>query len=128
MGTYKTISRKHAIISYNFKKKCFEITCLSKNGMKISNQLFTHKSVPQPLNHGSEVQLGDSYFIFLLPKDTIQFHLDPIFEEENEEEIKKRKQKNTIESSSLTSSNNSSIISKNQIPFEKPTESYSTMM
>eukprot|EP01080_Neovahlkampfia_damariscottae_P005923 gene5923-9753_t len=118
LGNYKTISRKHAIITYNFQKRCFEITCLSKNGMKINDQFFTHKSVAQPLNHGAEVQLGDSYFIFLLPVNAVQnFYLEPIFEEKNEEEIKKR----------TAQLSNSGII-LNETVHEKPTENYSSMI
>jgi hypothetical protein len=83
--------------------------------MKIDDLFFTHKSVPQPLNHGSEVQLGDSYFIFLLPKDSQSNHLNPIYQEEDKKEIELRKKK-------INSEENS------QNTFEKPTQSYATMM
>jgi hypothetical protein len=85
--------------------------------MKIDDLFFTHKSVAQPLNHGAEVQLGDSYFIFLLPKNAQSNHLNPIYQEEDEKEIELRKKKL-----------NEKFPSEESNSFEKPTLSYATMM
>lgn len=107
LGHYRNISRKHAKISYNFTTKQFEILCLGKNGMKVDNKYYTSKSTAVPLHHGSEVQIGDSFFIFLLPKGKISNFMNI-----EDEEIQTKVSKPSLE----------------HIFYEKPTFSYATMI
>jgi len=67
LGPYKNISRFHARISYNFNGKFFELLVLSKNGVKVDGRYYGRDSGPVRLRNGSEVLIGDSYFVFQLP-------------------------------------------------------------
>lgn len=109
LGHYRNISRKHAKISFNFTTKQFEILCMGKNGIKVDNKNYTSKSPPIPLIRGSEVQIGDSFFIFLLPKGNFSNFMN-ITQEDDEV---------------TTTFNKSSI---ENVLYEKPSFSYSTMI
>jgi hypothetical protein len=67
LGEFKNISRLHARITYNFTSKLFELFILSKNGAKVNGKYYNNKSAAIQLRNGTEVQLGDSFFIFQLP-------------------------------------------------------------
>jgi hypothetical protein len=67
LGEHKNISRKHAKIEYNFNNKQFELFVLGKNPVKVDGLSYSKKSQPVILHNGSEILIGDSFFIFLLP-------------------------------------------------------------
>lgn len=65
----RTISKRHALIEYNFEKQCFELSVLSKNGVFINSQRYMPSDGPQPLRHRDAIDIGLSVrFCFLLPK------------------------------------------------------------
>lgn len=87
-GEHSSISRKHAIIRYNFTKGvwcgkvnqhnridypsstgAFELEVLSKNGVTIEGTLHTPDSGPVALHSQDTITVSDQSFVFLLPKD-----------------------------------------------------------
>jgi hypothetical protein len=69
LGDNMNISRLHAKINYNFQTARFELTVLGKNGVTVKGTLHTPNSAPVVLQSQDLLQIGESSFWFLLPKD-----------------------------------------------------------
>jgi hypothetical protein len=69
LGYSKIISHMHAKLIFNFITKIWELHCFGQNGIKVDGIHYPRDSVLS-IFHGAEVQIGDSYFIFLLPGQT----------------------------------------------------------
>lgn len=68
LGCSKNISRLHAKIAYNFQKKLFQIESCHKNGLLVDGK-FLKESESANLIHGSEIEIFDKFFVFLLPNN-----------------------------------------------------------
>eukprot|EP00736_Rhodelphis_marinus_P006623 Rmarinus@m.3733 len=77
LGQHKNISRKHAVISYNFDQRCFEITCYGKNGIHVNGKPVMPETGPVQLTSQSEIRIGDRLFFFLLPVTSNDKKLPP---------------------------------------------------
>ncbi|AOA65234.1 Ribosomal protein (RP) transcription regulator [Komagataella phaffii] len=66
LGNIKSVSRRHAIIHYNFAAQRFELSVLGRNGAFI-NDTFVESGITLPLSHGTKIQIGTIEFRFLLP-------------------------------------------------------------
>ncbi|PVU90671.1 hypothetical protein BB561_004787 [Smittium simulii] len=67
LGNSKAISRKHAKINYNFIHHTFELQVIGKNGC-FFNTLFIPCGMVVALTHKTVITIGNSEFIFLLPR------------------------------------------------------------
>lgn len=65
-ANHKGISRKHAIIAYNFKKRRFDFTVLGRNGAFVDETYYKAGDVI-PLRNRSLIQIGAVPIRFLLP-------------------------------------------------------------
>ncbi|KAI7876519.1 hypothetical protein K492DRAFT_167040 [Lichtheimia hyalospora FSU 10163] len=67
LGKHKSVSRQHARLFYNFATQRFEMMVLGKNGAFVNEQ-FIEKGVTVPLENRARIRIGDSKFLFLLPR------------------------------------------------------------
>ncbi|KAI7876105.1 hypothetical protein K492DRAFT_210546 [Lichtheimia hyalospora FSU 10163] len=67
LSNAKSVSRQHARLFYNFATQRFEMMVFGKNGAFINDQ-FVEKGVTAPLKNRTKIQIGDSCFMFLLPR------------------------------------------------------------
>ncbi|KAI8145333.1 fork head domain-containing protein [Fennellomyces sp. T-0311] len=67
LGNAKSVSRQHARLFYNFATQRFEIMVFGKNGAFINEQ-FVERGVTVPLENRTKIQIGESSFLFLLPR------------------------------------------------------------
>lgn len=69
------ISRKHAIIAYNFEDRVFELRAAGKNGVIVTpaggegQTILPTDPAPLPLRNADEIHIGDFKFKFWLAKD-----------------------------------------------------------
>ena len=63
------ISRKHAVIQFNFLTRRFELTVQGKNGVTVNDQLFVPGHLPRAMQSGDVIATGSCSFHFLLPAD-----------------------------------------------------------
>ena len=63
------ISRKHAIIAYNFTAGQFELKLLGKNGLSVGDKLFGPDDAPCALSSGDVISGTSCRFHFFLPRD-----------------------------------------------------------
>ncbi|PVU86679.1 hypothetical protein BB559_006435 [Furculomyces boomerangus] len=75
LGPSKTISRKHAIISYNYIHQNFELQVLGKNGC-FYNTIYAPQGTIIALNNRSLISIGEHEFTFLLPESAYTDHDD----------------------------------------------------
>jgi hypothetical protein len=71
------ISRKHAVIDYNFATSNFEISCLSKSGIKVNHKLVTKETGAVPLESRTLIKIGSCTFCFLLPLNVAERKRNP---------------------------------------------------
>jgi len=71
VGSSKSISRKHALLTYNKQKRMWEIKCLGKNGIEVQGETYGQDSAPVSLQHHARIDMGDSTFFFLLPRESL---------------------------------------------------------
>ena len=64
----KSISRKHATLSYNGKKQQYEMTCNGKNGFHIGRTEVQKDTVVEVKN-GAAIRMGGARFYVLFPKE-----------------------------------------------------------
>mmetsp|Transcript_2431 Transcript_2431/g.6278 ORF Transcript_2431/g.6278 Transcript_2431/m.6278 type:complete len:272 (+) Transcript_2431:183-998(+) len=69
LGDNMNISRKHVKLEYNFSVGAFELIVLGKNGATVDNVLYTPTSPPLRLKSQDRIQIGETIFHFLLPKE-----------------------------------------------------------
>jgi len=122
LGPYKNISRKHARISYNFALKCFELFVLSKNGAKVDGKYYDQNSPAIRLHNGSEVQLGDAFFIFQLPSTGSDSYL----QKSTSQRI--IQQQNQLAQQKKATANAKVIKTAKVATLDKPNVSYATMI
>mmetsp|Transcript_12307 Transcript_12307/g.19861 ORF Transcript_12307/g.19861 Transcript_12307/m.19861 type:complete len:678 (+) Transcript_12307:43-2076(+) len=72
LGLHGAISRRHARIFFNFRKRCFELECYSKHPVIVQGQLVGMGMSPAKLESKMLIQIGDRCFYFLLPKQSCQ--------------------------------------------------------
>jgi len=82
-----TLSREHANISWNNAKGCYEIECLSKNGIVINN-VRVKKGETSELHMNAALRLGAARVYTSLPVGLVE---GPPEEKEKEKVAKKRK-------------------------------------
>lgn len=63
------ISRKHAVIQFNFLTRRFELTVQGKNGVTVNDQLFVPGHLARAMHSGDVIATGSCSFHFLLPAD-----------------------------------------------------------
>jgi hypothetical protein len=68
-GESMSISRKHAVITYNFSDRQFELTVLGKNGVTLGSEQVTPDNPVRTLTSGACIRTSDSVLYFLLPAD-----------------------------------------------------------
>lgn len=72
VGDSSKLSRKHAEIAWNGEKKTFELKCMGRNGLTVTQNdttsIMVPETAPQKLNTRALIQLGDCLLVFLLPK------------------------------------------------------------
>ena len=64
----KSISRKHATLSFNGEKQRYEMTCNGKNGFHIGHSEVAKDAVVEVKN-GSAIRIGQARFYVLFPKE-----------------------------------------------------------
>ncbi|KAI9206646.1 uncharacterized protein BJ171DRAFT_579622 [Polychytrium aggregatum] len=74
LGPHKAISRRHAMLQYNFDEQRFDLIVLGKNGISVDNRLVLPSMGPFPLKHRAVLAFGSFSATFLLctvdnPKD-----------------------------------------------------------
>ncbi|GMG19860.1 unnamed protein product [[Candida] boidinii] len=68
LGQTKSISRRHAMIFYNFGNQRFELTVIGRNGAFVDD-VFVECGVTLPLKNNNNIQIGETHFKFILPSD-----------------------------------------------------------
>ena len=53
-----SLSRKHACIAWNEASDCWEIRCLSKNGISVDRRALKPEDGPTSLHHRSAIRIG----------------------------------------------------------------------
>lgn len=91
LGNQKAISRKHAKIFYNFGTQRFELSVLGRNGAFVDGN-FVERGITVPLNDGTKIQIGETEFVFVLPRKE-PINSDKIIEKKLSKEEKKKAQK-----------------------------------
>eukprot|EP00172_Hildenbrandia_rubra_P003958 Plantae.Rhodophyta-Hildenbrandia_rubra.ctg7135.p2 GENE.Plantae.Rhodophyta-Hildenbrandia_rubra.ctg7135~~Plantae.Rhodophyta-Hildenbrandia_rubra.ctg7135.p2 ORF type:complete len:587 (-),score=142.80 Plantae.Rhodophyta-Hildenbrandia_rubra.ctg7135:3880-5640(-) len=84
----RKIGRKHALIEWDTKKKRWVITCLSKKGALVVDGVPVVVGAPRTvLTSRSLIEMGDTFFFFLLPRATVARTKDlSLFEQHVQEE------------------------------------------
>lgn len=63
---YRSVSRQHAVIAYNFEMQRWQLRCLSKkNLIKVDGQRFAYGDKNVWLRNKSEIQIGPEKMVFL---------------------------------------------------------------
>ncbi|KAI8574244.1 hypothetical protein RHMOL_Rhmol01G0339900 [Rhododendron molle] len=70
-GGLKSISRHHARIFYDFRRRRFALEVLGKNGCSVEGVLHLPGNPPVKLDSQDLLQIGDKEFYFLLPVRSI---------------------------------------------------------
>lgn len=70
-GGTKNISRHHARIFYDFRRRRFALDVLGKNGCSVEGVLHLPGNPPVKLDSQDLLQIGDKEFYFLLPVRSI---------------------------------------------------------
>eukprot|EP00742_Colponemidia_sp_Colp-10_P003283 GILJ01003494.1.p1 GENE.GILJ01003494.1~~GILJ01003494.1.p1 ORF type:complete len:425 (+),score=54.97 GILJ01003494.1:215-1489(+) len=69
LGTDRRVSRQHAVISFNFETRAFEIRCLSKlHSIQVNGKQIRREDGPVALSSRSLIRINDELMYFLLPK------------------------------------------------------------
>ena len=65
-----TISRNHAMISWNRRHRVYSLTCLSKNGL-VCDRVRVAKDQTLTLRSGSSLKIGKTKLYFTLPQEAL---------------------------------------------------------
>lgn len=73
VGPSNKLSRRHARIEFNQRRRAYQIECLGKNGITVNQEghtvVMTPRAPPCELKTRALIQLGDCLLVFLLPTD-----------------------------------------------------------
>lgn len=78
LGPSKTISRRHALIAYDFGSRRFVVSPLGKNGITVDGTFYEQGHPPVPLETKTYIQVGDVFFFFLLPIGQVSQSVQPM--------------------------------------------------
>lgn len=152
VGDVKNVSRKHAIIAYNFQNKNYEMICLGKNGVTINGVFYgADEKRKLSLQHGAEIKMGDAFFVFLLPQTKVAAQKRKYTKRKNKKNKDAANEDDVAEDNAAATSNTPAVseVATPSVPtekkkkktrpamvydeetkqvYEKPTQSYATMI
>ncbi|KAJ3032480.1 transcription factor [Rhizophlyctis rosea] len=68
LGNFKSISRQHARIQFNFMTGKFELAIYGKNGAWVDDRHVPCNARPVSLDHGTKIRIGEVELFFILPR------------------------------------------------------------
>ena len=88
-----TISRKHAMISWNEEENKYKLQCLSKNSCTVDGKIYTADDTVD-IHSKSSIRIGSARFYFILPpknkvNDSVSEQKQPLQKQENLKQDKK---------------------------------------
>lgn len=78
LGPSKTVSREHAMISYDSKDERWLITVKGRNGVRVDNRAFK-PGESHRLSSGEVLEVGGVEMMFVLPSELSPLHINPTF-------------------------------------------------
>lgn len=78
LGPSKTVSREHAIISFDSKNDRWLLTVKGRNGVRVNTRLFKSNEAHQ-LSSGEVMEIGGVEMMFVLPSEISPLHIHPSF-------------------------------------------------
>lgn len=78
LGPSKTVSREHAVISFDSKNEKWVMTVKGRNGVRVNNLLFKPGESRQ-LSSGEVMEIGGVEMMFVLPSEISPLHIHPSF-------------------------------------------------
>ena len=78
LGPSKTVSREHAIISFDSKNERWLLSVKGRNGARVDTRLFKPNECHQ-LSSGEVLEIGGVEMMFVLPSEISPLHIHPSF-------------------------------------------------